>query len=217
MAVDPRTLSTQELRALLREREAEEGKERHALRKAYEADRDAYVSGLMQQMGELHERMAALKRTAIAEGEALHQRMYAAYGRVKRRDLDHFSLTSGDGSMKVVIERQHRCAYDDTSLVAIETIRQVLRDRFEGRNKALYAIIDGVLMKNSKGDYDERLVARLRKHEASVNDARFSEALDLLARAYRPTSTQTYLRAYRKGADGRWAELSMSWSAMPAK
>lgn len=209
-------LSTDELRSLLRERESEERKQRKGLREAYERDRDAYVDGLLEEMGRLSAALQALKRSSSRQGDELHQRMYAAFGRVKRRQLDHYSLVSSDGQRKVVVERQHRCAYDETSAVAIETIRQVLREKFEGRNKAMYAIIDGILMKNGKGDYDERLVARLRKHEPAVNDARFSDALDLLARSYKPTATQVYVRGYTKDGGGRWREVPMSWSALPA-
>jgi hypothetical protein len=212
---DASTLSAADLRVLLRQKEAEERKGRESLRAAYDADRDAYVDHMLTEMARLSTAMQALKLRASTQGQALHARMYEAYGRVKKRELDHFSLVSGDCQRKVVIERQHRCAYDETSTVAIETIRQVLRAKFEGRNKTLYAIIDAVLMKNGKGDYDERLVAKLRKHEPAVNDERFTEALNLLARAYRPTHTQTYVRAYRKDANGRWLEVPMSWSALP--
>ena len=215
MAPDARRMSTTELRALLREREAEEHKEREGQRAAYDHDRDAYVHGLLARMDDMAAALADLKQQSIRQGQKLHERMYAAYGRVKRRELDHYSLVSSDGRHRVVIERQHRCAYDETSTVAIETIRAVLREKFEGRHKAMYAIIDGILMKNGKGDYDERLVAKLRKHECAVNDSRFSEALDLLAHAYKPTSSQTYVRGYRKDDQGRWREVSMNWSALP--
>lgn len=214
MARDARTLSTEELRKLLAAREAKEKNQRKQLREAYDRDRDKYVVDLLAQMEQMGERMRKLKVRSARTGNALHERMYAAYGRAKRRPLDHISLVSSDGTCKVVIERQHRCAYDETSTVAIDMIKQVLRERFEGRNKAMYAIIDDILMKNRKGDYDERLVAKLRKHEAAMNNRRFSEALAILAESYKPTSSQVYIRGYRKNANGVWQEVPMSWSSM---
>lgn len=214
MAQDPEQLSTAELRTLLRERTKQEKAAREEARTHYARDRDAYVDRIFARMQVLSVELKAFKETSVAEGLALHERMYAAHGRTKKRDLDHYSLVSADGLRKVVVERQYRCAYDETSSAAIDTIREVLRSKFEGRHKGLYAIMDGILIKNNKGDYDERLVARLRKHEAAVNDPRFSEALDLLGRAYRPTTSQTYVRAYCKGPTGSWQDVVMNWSSL---
>lgn len=215
MAPDARTMSVAELQQLLREKRAQEKKEKAAGVAGYERDRDRYIDKVFGRMEELSAVLRTFKEESVRAGLDLHARMYTAHGRTKRREPDTYSLVSADGTRRITIERHHCCAYDETSTVAIETIREVLRSKFEGRNKGMYGIIDGILMKNRKGDYDERLVAKLRKHETAIGDPAFSEALDLLARAYRPTSSRIYIRAYRKNAPGgRWVDMPMNWSSM---
>lgn len=214
MQTDISKMSADDIKAALKKKQADEKAAKEAKRTAYDKLRDDYLSTTFGKMEELSAKLGEFKEDAVKLGLELHEKMYEAYGREKRDGLDNYTLTSADGMKKVVIERQYRCEYDETSTVAIETIRSVLREKFEGRNKAMYRIIDGILMRNAKGDYDERLVARLRKHEEEVADERFSEALAILAKAYRPTSSQTYIRAYRKNAAGKWEDITMNWSRM---
>jgi hypothetical protein len=141
--------------------------------------------------------------------------MYEAYGREKREGIDHYTLTSDDGTRKVVIQRDWICRYDETVEIGIGLIKEVVRDKFEPRNKGMYAVIDGLLLKGNEGDYDERMVAKLRKHaEAFDNDERFFRALDIISKAYKPAESRMYLRVYRKNDTGKWEDISVNWSRM---
>lgn len=214
MSTDVSKLSAKELAALAREKRKKEEAEMAERRRQYDSTRDTFIDTVFGKVEELSAQLSEFKRESIALGLELHDKMYEAYGRAKREGLDHYSLVSADGMKRIVIERQHRCEYDERAEVAIGAIKEVLRDKFSGRNKEMYEIIDGLLMKNHKGDYDERMVAKLRKYEASVTDPRFTEALALLAQSYRPVDSQLYLRAYRKDEAGKWVDLPMNWSGM---
>jgi hypothetical protein len=207
-------MSAADLAKALKEKKAAEKAAKANARKSYDELRDSYIDTVFGRMDVLSKELRVFKDESVKLGLELHAKMYETLGREPKDGIDSYTLTSADGLRKVSIERQWRCEYDETSSVAIDTIRAVLREKFEGRNKGMYNIIDSILMKNGKGDYDERLVARLRKHEEAVGDPRFSEALDILAKAYRPTTSQTYIRAYRKNDAGKWVDLVMNWSSM---
>ena len=211
---DINKMSAAELKAALKKKQATEKADMAAKKKSYDKMRDDYIGTVFSKMDEMSSKLREFKTESVKLGLELHEKMFEAHGRTSKPGVDHYSLVSADKQSKVVIERQWRCEYDETSTVAIQTIREVLREKFEGRNKGMYGIIDGILMKNGKGDYDERLVAKLRKHEEAVGDPRFSEALDILAKAYRPTTSQTYIRAYRRNEGGKWVDVVMNWSSM---
>lgn len=213
-STDITKMSAAELKAALKAKQQAEKAEKANRKKTYDKLRDEYIETVFGKMDVLSRELRAFKDESVKLGLELHSKMYETLGRKPKDGIDHYSLTSADGMRKVSIERQWRCEYDETSTVAIETIRTVLREKFEARNKGMYGIIDGILIKNGKGDYDERLVAKLRKHEEAVDDKRFSEALDILAKAYRPTTSQTYIRAYRKSESGKWVDIVMNWSSM---
>jgi hypothetical protein len=212
--MDISKMSAADLAKALKEKKAAEKAEKGKARKEYDTIRDNYIDTVFGKMEELSKVLREFKEESVSLGIELHAKMYEVLGREPKDGIDNYTLTSADGLKRVSIERQWRCEYDETSSVAIETIRDILREKFEGRNKGMYGIIDGILMKNGKGDYDERLVAKLRKHEEAVGDPRFSEALDTLAKAYRPTTSQTYIRAYRKDGHGKWVDMVMNWSSM---
>lgn len=214
MSTDISTMSAADLKAALKKKQADEKAAKANAKLGYDKMRDSYIDTVFGKMDEMSTQLRAFKDESVKLGIELHAKMYETLGREPKPGIDSYTLTSADGQRKVTIERQWRCEYDETSTVAIETIRTVLREKFEGRNKAMYGIIDGILLKNNKGDYDERLVAKLRKHEEAVDDKRFSEALDILAKAYKPTTSQTYIRAYRRSAAGKWVDVVMNWSAM---
>lgn len=214
MPTDISAMSAAELKAALKKKQADEKAAKTNAKKSYDQMRDSYIDTVFGKMEDLSGQLKEFKSESVQLGIELHTKMYETLGRAPKDGIDSYTLTSADGTRKVSIERQWRCEYDETSTVAIETIRTVLREKFEGRNKAMYKIIDDILIKNGTGDYDERLVAKLRKHEEAVDDKRFSEALDILARAYRPTTSQMYIRAYRRDEGGKWRDLVMNWSAM---
>lgn len=208
------TMSAAELKAALKKKQAEEKAAKANAKKGYDQLRDSYIKTVFSKMEELSAQLRDFKGKSVHQGIELHTKMYQTLGREPKDGIDSYTLTSADGLSRVRIERQWRCEYDETSTVAIDTIKAVLRDKFEGRNKSMYKIIDDILSKNGTGDYDERLVARLRKHEEAVDDKRFSEALDILAKAYKPTTSQMYIRAYRREPGGKWRDVVMNWSAM---
>lgn len=211
------TMSAAELKAALKKKQAEEKAKAERDRKEYDKMRDLFLETTFAKMYELSQAQLEFKNEAVKLGLEVHDKMYEAYGREKRDGIDHYSLVSTDGLRRVTIERKHLCEYDETVEVGIALVREVLRDKFAERSKKAYRMLESVLMKNKKGDYDEAMVAKLRKHAEEVdNDPRFIEALDIISKAYRPTgSTQLYLRAHRKeSTDGRWIDIPMNWSAM---
>lgn len=149
-------MSAAELQALLKKKKAEEKAAKANAKKGYDQLRDSYIDTVFSKMEDLSAQLRDFKGESVKLGIELHTKMYQTLGREPKDGIDSYTLTSADGLRRVSIERQWRCEYDETSTVAIDTIKAVLRDKFEGRNKSMYRIIDDILSKNGTGDYDER-------------------------------------------------------------
>lgn len=215
MSTDIKQMSAAQLKVALKKKQAEERKEAERLRREYERDRNALVTGMVQRIQEAGEGLRAIKAESISQLMELQQRSYTALGRAPQEELPNsFTVLSEDGSMKLVMERKYKGILDETALVAIDMIKSVLKDKFEARNKSAYKIIDTLLKKNKQGDYDETALARLRKLEEEVANPRFSEAMVILARSYRPTTSQLYVRAYQLDKTGRWDQVDIQFSKM---
>lgn len=215
MSTDIKQMSAAQLKVALKKKQAEEVATAKAKRKDYDGMRDQFIGSVFSKFEAVQAELGTFKAEAIKLGLELHDKMYEAYGREKREGIDNYTLTSDDATKKVVIQRDWLCRYDETVEVGIGMIKEVVRDKFEPRNKGMYAVIDGLLLKGNEGDYDERMVAKLRKHaDAFDNDPRFFEALDIITRAYKPVESRLYLRVYRKTEAGAWEDISVNWSRM---
>lgn len=207
-------MTSAELRQHLEAKEREERKSKEQARRKYEKDKDAFVASFVSQAAQFHAELKQFKTAAIARGNELHDLLYEVFDK-ETKELKSFTITTEDKTMKVVVERAERHGFNETAEVAINEIKEVLRAKFEGRNKGMYEIIDSILMKNTKGDYDERLVAKLRRHEGTVDDKRFSDALDTLAAAYYTTQSGTYIRAYKLNEEtNKWEDIVLQFSAL---
>lgn len=211
---DPNTMTAAELKALLAEKEKEERAEQERKQAAYNRHKDEFIKLMIVQAVAANEQLSTFKKEVVTRGNELHDLMFEVFAK-EPKELNKFSLINTDGTFKVEIDRAAKQNLDETAEVHIATIKQVFKDKFEIRNKTWFNILETILMKNGKGDYDERLVAKLRKYEEDINDPRFSEALDGLAKAYYVSDTATYARFYRKNEEtNKWESINVQFSSL---
>jgi hypothetical protein len=212
--VDLSKLNSQQIEVLLKNKKNEERQAQGKKERIYEAKKDQFIRLGIGTMLELSERMIELKKEVLTRGNDLHDEMYEIYGK-EPKELNQFSLDSKDGKYRLTVERAERQALDEKAIVHIQTIKEVLFKRFADRNKLMYGIINDLLVKNNKGEYDERMVAKLRAREHEVNDADFSNALDELAKCYYTYGSSTYARGYKLDEQSKkWVAIPMQFSAM---
>jgi len=182
-------------------------------KRVYEKKKDIFVQDVAQHFIRLAENLKETKDRITEKGTNLHKEMYEIYGK-EEKNQNSFSIESADGKFKVVIENQERQSFNEHAEVHINTIKEILRNKFESRNKSMYNIIDSILMKNRTGEYDERLVAKLNKHRESINNKDFDAALDALANCYVTFDSSTYVRAYQKDKTGKWESINIQFSSI---
>lgn len=211
--IDINQISLQELEAVLDQKRREEKASAEKAQSDYKKKRDSFIKTAVASFCELSAALRQLKMKTLQRGHELHDEMFEVF-EGKARPIKEFSMITEDGNYKLVIQKQERQALDETAEVAIGTIKEVFKQKFEARNKSMYNILDGLLIKNQKGDYDERLVAKLRKYESEIDDKDFSRALDDLSKAYYTSGSSTYCRAYRKNPQtGKWQDIPMQFSS----
>lgn len=213
-AVDLSTVSAADLKAALKKKTAAERATQEEKVANYKTLRDDYLGTVFGKMAELSPLLLAFKTESLTLGLEIHALMYEVYGREKR-DLDSYTITDDDGLRKVVMERHHICQYDETAEVAVGLIKEVLEATVRKRDKGMYKMLSALLVKNLAGDFDEKMVAKLRTCQEEVGDERFNQALDMLSAAYKPVGSRMYIRAYKRATkEGKWEEVTMNWSSM---
>lgn len=210
---ETKEFSVEELEQMLKDKKAAAQKELDAKKKKYTRSKEEYINLMVSAFAQAAHDLMQLKQDAIDKGSELHKQMYEIFEKEEKHQ-NQFSLESEDGMHKVVIERQNRQSFNEQAEVHINTIKDILKEKFAGRNKSMYGIIDGILMKNRKGDYDEKLVTKLNQHRDKVDDERFNEALDELAKCYQTYESSTYVRCYKKAEDNSWENINIQFSSL---
>tara|TARA_Y100000782_G_scaffold111876_1_gene140916 strand:- start:9606 stop:10253 length:648 start_codon:yes stop_codon:yes gene_type:complete len=212
-SIDFNQLSSSELERLLDEKRKKENQEQTRKKRKYTEDRDRFVLEMAERFSLLSRELKQLKNEAITRSGEFRDRAYDLQHRTPKKQRQ-FSLITEDGNCKLVVENQDHSAFNEHAQVAIERIKEILYNKFASRNKAMYNIINNILMKNNRGDYDPKLVAKLRKHEEDINNPEFSQALNELSKSYYSTGTATYLRVYVKDENNRWQDIPMQFSSL---
>lgn len=180
----------------------------------YVTKKDAYVNEYVSQFIRLNQEMKDLKNKVFTQGVEINKVRYDVYDRTPNPDQKTHTLQNEDKSKKIVIEYSENLVFTDESTVGIEMLQEVLKDKYESRNKSMYKIIDKLLTRNSKGDYDPKLLVKLRELEPEINDTRFSKAIEILNLSQTVDKTALYVRAYQKTETGKWKDIPLQFSAL---
>lgn len=198
--------------ALEKKRKAKESKAAKA-RSLYSKDKETFCEDTAKQFDELHKQLKSLKETACSTANELYERMYEIAGK-EPKPTKSFTLKNADDTIKIQIDRQERFEFTPEAIVHINAIKDIFKAKFSERNKAMYAILDGLLVKNSKAEYDPKLLAKARRQVRDLEDTELINEFDKLDECQQVTGSANYCRLYRRTADGKWQDISLQFSAL---
>lgn len=211
--MDLEQLSEQELQAEL-ERRAKAKKDAEAkAKKEYEADKEAYLDHQASKFQQLHNELKELKAYSIKEANKLYDRMYEVNGK-EPKEVNSFSLKNRADTIKVTVDRQERFEFTDEAMVHINAIRDIFKNKFAERNKGLYNILDGLLIKNSKMEYDPKLLAKARRQVRELGDQNLIEEFDKLDECQKVTGSSLYCRLHVRDSKNKWKDVSLQFSSL---
>lgn len=182
-------------------------------RRAYEAQNETFCQDTVQKFNAISATLKTLKEETIKEANSLYHQMYLINGR-EPRQVQSFTRKSADGSIMITVDYQERIEFTDEALVHINAIKDIFKAKFEKRNKAMYAILDGLLVKGRKGDYDPKLLAKARKQIRDLGDNNLIAEFEKLDACQRVYATSSYCRVKQRNKDGKWEDVNVSFSSL---
>ena len=206
-------LSKEQLKAELDRRTQLEEKNKDNARKELEADNDAFCEQTAAKFAQLSSDLKAVKDFTIVEANKLYNRMYLINDK-EPREVKSFSRKSSDGNISVTVDYQEKFELTAEASVHINSIKKIFKDKFSGRNKGLYNILDGLLIKSSNGDYDPKLLAKARRQVRELGDENLIAEFDKLDDCQRVSGTSKYCRVKVKDSNGKWKDLNVQFSSL---
>lgn len=211
--IDIAQLSSSELEDLLAKKKQQEAKEQERQRVAYETERDNDMSELVALALEIETKSQLLKQLTHSKMEK-HQEKLNNYGKIRSNSKGGFSLVHTDKTIRIKRRRDTQPTWDERSTKALELIHAFLYDTVKKRDKDVFEMLIGFLVKNKKGDLDYASVMNLLNHETRFDDTRWKEGLRLLKQSY-----SSYLKGYqydfeKQNIDGKFEKIELNFSAL---
>ncbi len=200
-----------ELKEYLKQKEAADQEKQIKRKKAYETDKENFLNEVATKFTEVKGILLSLKNDTISHSENFNSLKYQLEDKAVK-EAKSFELKNDN--VKIVIENQDKFDFNDTAIVHINAIKDIFRAKFEGRNKGFYNLLDSILMKNSKGDYDAKLLNKARREAKELGDDALMEEFDKLNDCLVVVGTAKYVRVYTKDDKNRWKDVSLSFSSL---
>ena len=200
-----------ELKEYLKQKEAADQEKQIKRKKAYDTDKENFLNEVSTKFKELQSILSDVKNDTITHSENFNALKYELEGKAVK-DAKSFELKNDN--VKIVVENQDKFDFNDTAIVHINAIKDIFRAKFEGRNKGFYNLLDSILMKNSRGDYDAKLLNKARRQAKELGDDALMLEFDKLNDCLVVVGTAKYVRVYTKDDKNRWKDVSLSFSSL---
>lgn len=206
-------LSLAELEEMLAKKKAEEQAKELKERENFLAEKDLFLDATVAAFCEIHAEMKTLKENTTRRASELYEKMFAMNGK-EAKDVNSFTLKNETDTARVVVERQERFEFTEEATVHINTIKDIFKEKFAGESPEMYSLLDHLMMKNMKGDYDPKLLTKVRQQVIKMANPELTKAFEKLTECQRVTATSLYVRAYKKSEVGKWEDITLQFSAI---
>jgi|GEM_PF-545291 len=211
--VDLSTLSHDQLLAEIKRRELAETAKANEKKKSYDKDNEDFIFSTVNKAKQLHNDLTEFKNATIKHANELYIRMYQIEDK-EPKEVKTFSRINKAGDMKVTVDMQERFAFTDEAEVHLNTIQQIFKDKFEERNKGFYKLFESVMMRNTKGEFDPKLLAKARAEVRALGNDELILEFDKLDECQRVIGSSLYCRVYVKDEKNKWQDISLNFSAL---
>ena len=204
-------MTAAEIKEFLKQKEAAENSQQIQRKEAYNKDKESFLKETIHKFTEVKDILTCLKSEAIVHAENFNSLKYELEGK-PTKEAKSFELKND--LVKVIVETQERFDFNDTAVVHINAIKDIFREKFENRNKGFYNLLDSILMKNGKGDYDAKLLTKARRQVKELGDEALISEFDKLNDCLIVVGSAKYIRVYEKDDKNRWKDISLNFSSL---
>lgn len=204
-------MTADEIIQLGNQKKEEELKKLAQRKKAAETDKNNFLNEVLTRFKEINGILSNLKSESIMHAENFNSLKYQLEGKPVK-EAKSFELKNEN--VKIVVESQDRFDFNDSAIVHINAIKDIFKAKFENRNKGMYDYMETFLIKNSKGDYDVKLLAKARNKAKQLGDMDLLSELDKLQDCLIVVGSAKYIRLYTKDDKNRWKDVSLNFSSL---
>lgn len=207
-------LTTEELTALLAQKEKEQSDERRKARAAYESLRDTAVSSMVKRALELNRMLAEFKEATYEEIATLYAMLQEHSGR-HANGKGSVTLDSSSGNFRVSYKRHDATRFDERATQAEEHIRDFIAKRWGNRDDSDSKFIKGLLARKN-GKLDKNKVLDMISMRDNYEDENWRKGIDLLQESIVPDYTKYYAQFFYRSDNDEWIPIVLDFAKLSA-
>lgn len=199
-----------------RAKKAQEREEaaRKAQREEYARLVDDEVAAAVDQLKELSEQMATIKKTIFDNFDTIIRMKREVMSLCKPDGQYTHTFTSSDSRCRITLGNRMVDDYRDTVEDGIAMVKDYITSLAKDEDSAqLVGLIMSLLERNKSGALQPSRVIRLRQLADKRQDPRLLEGVKIIEDSYQPYASSTFVQAEIKGATG-WVTIPLNISAV---
>lgn len=210
--IDITQLSEAELKAALKAKQEKSQEDRET----YKQMVNETVPAVVTQIKDLSVLLSEVKRDIYTTFESLLKLKFDIYN-VKEEQQSH-TFTTTDGKLSISIGYNVNDGWDDTVSAGIAKIKEYIRSLVTEGNQETITIINHLLKQDDKGNLKSSRVLELSKVADELKNETFSDAVDIIKKAYSPVRSSFFVKAWEIDNAGNkiYFPLSISSVDFPA-
>jgi Protein of unknown function (DUF3164). len=177
----------------------------------YEKLREKTLAKLLKEAKVITAKLDAFKKQVQAEEKALFEAAMADNA-VKVDSKGNWNVFSFDRSIRFEVAISEPIKFDDLTIMAAQTLlNEFLQDEIESKNEFVKDLIRDAFA-TSRGKLDSKRVLGLVKHKMKINNAKFSQACDLIEKGVVRPKSKKYHRIFLKDSEGEYKCVELNFS-----
>jgi hypothetical protein len=204
-------LTTEELQALLNQKQSVEAAARLEKRKQYEELREGIVKEMVTEAADLSNILKDFKTKVFSNLDT----MYKLLQEHSQRHADgkgSFSMETADGNFQVSFKRQDNTKFDERASQAEKHILDFITSQF-GDDSATSKLVRR-LLERKKGQLEKDEVLKLISMKDDFDNENWRRGIELLQESIVPGETRYYAQFKVKGDDGEWLPIVLDFAKL---
>ncbi len=170
-------------------------------------DRDALVAEIFQAANQLRTSMTAFKAQAMGDVSAFIELAGEKYGAKIGGQKGNISLTSYDGSKKVMIAVGETIAFNESLQIAKALIDECIHEWTADSGTELKALVEHAFQTDKEGEINTGRILGLTR--LAIEHDKWKQAMQAIKESLMVVATKTYIRLYtRPSRDRKFQQLS---------
>jgi hypothetical protein len=137
---------------------------------------------------------------------------FERYGKKYGGQKGNISLTSFDGSLKVVLAVAESITFDERLQIAKAIVDECITRWAEGSRDEIRALVNDAFNVDKAGKISTSRVLSLRR--LAIQDPEWQRAMEAISESIQVSGSKEYLRIYTRDGEGKYQPISLDIAAL---